>query len=557
MKEKGDKVLHDMIKSLQERIKELELEKTKRESNDEECKNNQRILDSIINTIPDIIYRLDPDGKITFINDMVKKYNCQPEELIGKSIFDIVHPDDLEKAKWHVNERRTGERRTSSFEVRLLTSENKTIPFEVRSNGISKEPVFLLEAEGLYESKKPNGNTFLGTQAMARDISEKKSMEAQLRQSQKMEAIGLLAGGIAHDFNNLLTIVLGYTELLLMNFEKDNPHYYKLKHIMDAGESATALTGQLLAYSRRQILKSKVLDLNSIVQKMKYMLIRIIKGNIELIIDLDEKLNPIKTDPNQMEQIIMNLVSNASDAMPEGGKLIIKTRNIYLDEEFTEKNLGSKQGHFVWLSVSDTGVGLDEEAQESIFDPFYTTKEMGRGTGLGLATVYGIIKQSNGNIWVDSHPGKGTVFDIFLPRSDEKISIKEKQEYPDKKRKGAETIMIVEDQLDIRELFSKSLKERGYNIIEASNGEDALKKFEKYKKQVHLLLTDVIMPRISGPELAKQLLAKSPELKIIFMSGYADNTVAQMGVLDIDKVFIKKPFSASELLSNISKLLDN
>lgn len=553
VKEHGDDLLLDKIKSLQKHIADLESEKTKEK---EESENYQRILNSVINTIPDIVYRLDPEGKITFINDMVKKYNYQPEELIGKSIFDVVHPEDVDKAKWHVNERRTGERRTSSFEVRLLTSEKKAIPFELRPEELHKEPVFLLEAEGLYESNKPNGSTFLGTQAIARDISEKKSMVAQIRQSKKMEAIGLLAGGIAHDFNNLLTIILGYTELLLMKFDKDNPSYHQLKHIMNAGESATALTGQLLAYSRRQILKSNVVDLNSIVLKMKHMLKRIIKENIELVIDLDEKLDLIKTDPNQMQQIMLNLVSNANDAMPDGGKLIIKTKNVYLDEEFTKKNLGSKQGHFVCLSVSDTGIGLDEESQENIFDPFYTTKELGRGTGLGLATVYGIIKQSNGNIWVDSSPGEGTVFDIFLPRTDEQVSANQKPQFTYKNRKGSETILVVEDQFNIRELISKSLQERGYQVIKAINGEDALDKFNKYKKHVHLLLTDVIMPQISGPDLAKQLLIKNPELKVIFMSGYADTAIAQMGVLDIDKVFIKKPFSPIELLHNISELLD-
>jgi two-component system, cell cycle sensor histidine kinase and response regulator CckA len=517
----------------------------------------QIMLEAIINNFPDIIYQLDPDGKIIYINDNINKYNYQPEDLIGKSIFDIVHPGDKERAQWHVNERRTGERRTRSFEVQLLAADNKDTSADSDKKGRHKNPIFVLHAEGIYDKSNPAGNTFLGTQAIARDISEKKMIEEQLRQAQKMEAIGLLAGGIAHDFNNMLTVVLGYADVLLMEMTEDSPFYKKLKHIRNAGESAKSLTGQLLSYSRRQILKPEILDLNSIILHMEPMIQRMIKENIELTIELQKDLDFIKTDPTQMEQIIMNLTGNANDAMPDGGKLEIKTENIVLDSDFTSKNVGSTEGFFVKLSVSDTGVGLDDDLKENIFDPFFTTKEIGKGTGLGLATVYGIIKQSNGNIWVNSSPGQGTRFDIFLPRSDEKPQAKEEQHDFTKTRKTTGTIMVVEDEKEILEFISQLLKEKGYNVLEAADGKKALKQFHAYDKPVHLLLTDVIMPNMNGPQLAQKLAAENPGLKILFMSGYTDNIIAQMGVLDIDKEFIKKPFLPLELLNKISEMLDN
>ena len=317
------------------------------------------------------------------------------------------------------------------------------------------------------------------------------------------------------------------------------------------------MTGQLLAYSRRKILKPEIVDLNSIILKMEPMIKRMIKENIELEIKLEENLDLIKTDPTQMEQIIMNLASNANDAMPEGGKLTIQTNNIFLDKEFTHKKLGATEGSFVRLMVSDTGVGLDEDVKDNIFDPFFTTKDIGKGTGLGLATVYGIIKQSNGNIWVNSEQGDGTVFDIFLPRSDEAKLAGEEQQYNTKTRKGTETILVVEDEKDILEFITQFLKSQGYNILEASNGKEALKIFNSYNNPIHLLLTDVIMPGLNGPQLTQKLLPNHPDLKVLFMSGYADNIIAQMGVLDIDKEFIKKPFLPRELLNKITEVLDD
>jgi two-component system cell cycle sensor histidine kinase/response regulator CckA len=555
MKKQTEKDSGKEIKRLKARLAALESEKRKSKKIEEDFKNTQIILNSIINTLPDIIYRLDQDGKIIFVNDVIKKYNYDPEELIGRHIFEIVHPDDLEKAKWRVNERRTGERRTKSFEVRLLSSEKDSIPFEIRSSGVYGGPVFLIDAEGLYNTDDPKTKSFLGTQAIARDISEQKKIESQLRQAQKMEAIGLLAGGVAHDFNNLLTVLLGYTELILSNKTEDNPDYKKLKSIEIASKSAASITKQLLAFSRRQVLYPKIINLNTILNKMEEILRRLIKENIEITYELEENLTNIKTDPIQMEQIILNLTHNASDSMPDGGEIKIRTKNEYLDEKFAEKHIGSKPGSYVKLSITDTGFGMSEEVIENIFEPFFTTKELGRGTGLGLATVYGIIKQSNGNIWVESEVGKGTTFDIYFPQCDKKISVDEQTEIQDKKPPKSATIMVVEDKKDLRLIISESLRQYGYAVIEAADGEDALKKYKSSKKRIDLLLTDVIMPKMGGIELVKRITTDNSKIKVIYISGYAHDNLAKMGVMDVNKVFIQKPFMINDLLVRVKEVL--
>ena len=479
MKKRSTNELVIEVNKLQKHIASLELKINNGKAFEEECNNSKRILNSILNTIPDLVYRLDPDGNIIYVNQVIRKYNFEPEELIGKHIFDLVHPEDLEKAKYKVKERRTGERRTTSFEVRLLTSKKSILPVEIRSTGIYEHPVFLLEAEGLYSTESPNPNHFLGTQAIARDISELKKMESELLQAQKMQAVGLLAGGVAHDFNNLLTVILGYTEKLLKTFHEDNPTYKDIQHIENSANSAAALTSQLLAFSRRQVLKPKVTNLNPIITKLEKMLKRIIKEDIELNLVLEKNLPNIKTDESKIEQIIMNLVSNASDSMQDGGKLTIETKKVLIDEEYTKKHLGFKPGPFVQMTITDTGTGMNNKTLENIFDPFFTTKDIGKGTGLGLATVYGIVKQSHGNVFVDSELGKGTTFSIFLPQCNEIIEEKESLKTFDKKVIPNKTILIVEDQADVRELITQVLKQNGYNIIEASDGEDALEKCKK------------------------------------------------------------------------------
>ena len=557
MPERSNKELLKEISDLQKRIAILELSVKSSKEFEQECEKSKRILNSILNTVPDVVYRLDTEGRITYINDVIKKYNYQPQDLIGEHIFDLVHPEDLEKAKYKVKERRTGERRTISFEVRLLTSRNDSIPVEIRSTELDDQPVFLLNAEGIYISEKPNQKTFIGTQAIARDISDFKKMETQLLQAQKMQAVGLLAGGVAHDFNNLLTVILGYTEKLLKSSHEDVHNYKDIQRIKDSAKSAAALTSQLLAFSRRQVLKPKITNLNLIIVKLEKMLQRIVKEDIKLNIVMEENLSNIKTDESKIEQIIMNLVSNASDAMQDGGTLTIETNNILIDEEYMERYVSLKPGPFVELLVKDTGMGMNQKTMENIFDPFFTTKDVGKGTGLGLATVYGIVKQSHGYIFVESEIEKGTTFRIFLPQCKEKIEEKEKTKSVDRKVKPNETILIVEDQIDVRQLVIQILQQDGYNIIEASDGKEALKKCKNYKKDIHLVITDVIMPNMNGLELKEKILSIYPDIKVIFMSGYADNVIAEMGILDIDEIFIEKPFMPSDLLLKIKETLNN
>ncbi len=543
------------IDQLRARVKGLELEKKKRAELEDELFESKRILNSIINTIPDIVYRLDAEGKITYINDVIKNYNYEPNDLLGKDIYELVHPDDLDKAKYCVKERRTGERRTKSFELRLLTSDQKSVSFEVRSKELYDDKVFLLQAEGIYKSDSPNEKTFIGTQALARDISDYKKMEAQLRQSQKMEAVGLLAGGVAHDFNNLLTVISGYTDILIASCRNNDDLCKKLNHIKQSAQSASQLTAQLLAFSRRQILRAEVINLNDIIRKMESILKRVIKESINLEVELDDNLKNIKTDPLQMEQIIMNLATNADDAMADGGTLSIVTKNVYFDEHYAEEHVGTKAGYYVHLKISDTGIGIDGKDIENIFEPFFTTKEMGRGTGLGLATVYGIIKQSGGNIWVESSPGQGSTFNIYLPQTQEISSVIEPKKENNEQLTGSETILVVEDQRDILELISMSLEGSGYHVLAASDGEEALRLVENYKNTIDLLLTDVIMPNSNGNELAEKLYALYPDIVVIYMSGYADNAIARLGVLDIDKNFIQKPFTPMELVKKIQDVL--
>jgi CheY-like chemotaxis protein len=339
-------------------------------------------------------------------------------------------------------------------------------------------------------------------------------------------------------------------------FKENDDNYKKLQHIRESAISASQLTAQLLAFSRRQILKPEVINLNDTIRKMKSILRRVIKESVKLEFILDENLNNIKTDPLQMEQIIMNLATNANDAMENGGTLTIETKNVFLDEEYTEKHMGTKTGAYVQMKIIDTGVGIDDKVLENIFEPFYTTKEMGRGTGLGLATVYGIIKQSGGNIWVDSRPGKGSSFNIYLPQTDEKLTIHNAREGKKEQISGSETILVVEDQQDILDLISMSLSDSGYNVLVASDGNEAMKVVVNYKKAIHLLLTDVIMPNINGQELAENLSVVYPDLKVIYMSGYADNAIARLGVLDVDQNFIQKPFTPFELVKKIQEILN-
>ncbi len=390
------------------------------------------------------------------------------------------------------------------------------------------------------------------------DITERKQFEGQLQQARRMEAVGRLAGGIAHDFNNLLTIIKGYTELALMRAKGLPELKTDIERIEDASERASGLVRQLLAFSRRQVLQPKVLDLNGIVLGLDKLLRRLMDGDIEMLTVADQPVGAIKADPGQIEQVIMNLVVNARDAMPDGGRLIVETANVELDAGYARDHATVRPGRYVMLAVSDTGVGMSAETVAHIFEPFYTTKESGRGTGLGLSTVYGIVKQSGGYIWVYSEHGRGTTFKVYLPRVDETVETHPgtKTTTPEPAKTGTETILLVEDEPDLRELTRMVLAAKGYTVVEARNAEDAERLADGNGTKIHLLLTDVIMPGLSGRELAKRILARHPAMRVLYMSGYTYNVIAQGGTLERGVSFLQKPFTPSGLIEKVREVLD-
>jgi two-component system cell cycle sensor histidine kinase/response regulator CckA len=398
---------------------------------------------------------------------------------------------------------------------------------------------------------------------LSNDITKRKQTEEalrrseeQLRQAQKMEAVGKLAGGIAHDFNNLVTVINGHTALSMRRLGQDDPLYHKLEIIKQAGERAASLTRQLLAFSRKQILQPKVLDLNHVVFETNQILQRLIGEDIDLLIGLMPDLGKVKADPGQIEQVLMNVSVNARDAMPKGGKLTIETANVYIDEGYASRHLSIRPGRYVMLAVSDTGCGMDAQTQQRIFEPFFTTKEVGKGTGLGLSTVYGIVRQSGGSIWVYSELGRGTTFKIYLPCVDSPTEEFKVSSAETKAQLGTETVLLVEDEEMVREMTREILQESGYRVIEAKHGHEALLVAEQYNGPIHLMLSDVVMPQMSGRELAEQLSPLRREMKVLYMSGYTDDAIVHHGVLDEGMAFIEKPFTPNALARKLREVLN-
>jgi len=384
---------------------------------------------------------------------------------------------------------------------------------------------------------------------------EKAALQEELRQSQKMEAVGRLAGGIAHDFNNLLTVISGNCELSFLQLKGRDPLKENIQEIKRAADRATSLTRQLLAFSRRQILEPKVLDLNTIIKDLDKMLRRVIGENIKLVTLLSDGLGTVRTDPGWMEQVIINLALNARDAMPSGGKLIIETTNVELGESYAQSHVAMKPGRHVKLCVRDTGTGMSPEVRERLFEPFFTTKAKGKGTGLGLSTVYGIVMQSGGNICVHSEPGLGTTFEIYLPRVDESLEEMREKVTREEPPHGSETILVVEDEEDVRSLLVQVLEMQGYTVLETSCGEDALEVSKNRKEPIHMILTDVVMTGMSGRQLADQLLPLQPKTKVLYMSGYTDNEIFHHGVLEEGTNYIQKPFTIDGLARQVREVL--
>ena len=386
------------------------------------------------------------------------------------------------------------------------------------------------------------------------DITERKKMEEQRRLSQRMEAIGKLSGGVAHDFNNMLAVILGCSDVVLDALPPDHPAIRKIEMIRKAGASAVDLTRQLLAFSRQQMLQPRVLDLKEIVEQTQALLRRLIGENIEFKISLDPSLGRVKADPGQIEQVLLNLVINARDAMPQGGRLTIEACNVEMDDSYKGEHQVVIPGRYVVLGVQDTGCGMDRETQARIFEPFYSTKELGKGTGLALATVYGIVKQSGGYIWVYSELNQGTLFKVYLPRVDESVQ-PAKKEPEAVVLESCKTILLAEDSASLREMAREYLASLGYVVLEAASGREALQKAKEFDGPIHLLLTDVVMPEMSGPELARHMMALRPEIKVIFTSGYTNDAIARQGVLDPAVAFIQKPYRPKALALKIQEVL--
>ncbi len=481
-------------------------------------------------------------------NNMARMLGYSPDEFYGKNARILYTSDEEFKRVGKIIKNLCAEKRTSEIETKWVRKDGSKFDCHIRYALLEpeeKDSIVLAIVEDITERRKAE--------------HEKEKLQAQLNQAQKMESIGILAGGIAHDFNNILTAIIGNADLIMMDINKDSDFYKSVEEIREAGRRAAALTRQLLAFSRREIISPEIINLNKIVTNLEKMLQRLIGEDIELIIDCSPDLAHIKADPGQMEQIIMNLAVNARDAMPAGGKIIIETLNIHLDEKyFTDHAVELCTGYYVMLAITDTGIGMDKEIQARIFEPFFTTKKMGRGTGLGLSTVYGIVKQNKGHIWVYSEKGKGTSFKIYLPAvhtGDDKAEKEQNILKCVSADDQSKTILVAEDDDMLREMTKKMLERVGYTVIIAKNGEDAIKLAETSECPIDLLLTDVVMPGMNGKELAEKIKSKIPDIKILYTSGYTANVIANHGVLVKGINFIQKPFRQEDLAYKIRIIL--
>jgi len=389
----------------------------------------------------------------------------------------------------------------------------------------------------------------------ARDVTERRSLERQLLQAQKMEAVGRLAGGIAHDFNNVLTAIFGYVDLLLDGLPTLSPLRPDIEEIRRAAERAAGLTRQLLAFSRKQVLQTRTLDLNELLTDIDKLLRRLLGEDIDIVTKLDPKLGAVRADWGQLEQVVVNLAVNARDAMPGGGRLTIETRNAELDEAYTREHVPVRPGRYVMFALSDTGTGMSPETMAHMFEPFFTTKEAGKGTGLGLATVYGIVKQSGGYVWCYSELGHGTTFTVYLPRVDEPVDPLPVR-VAARSTRGSETVLVVEDEPGLRALTRRLLEKHGYTVLEAATADAAAALARDYPGPIHLLLADVVLPGGSGRALADALLSQRAGVRVLFMSGYTEDAIVHRGVLASNTPFLHKPFSADTLTAKVREVLD-
>lgn len=483
----------------------------------------------------DVIYTHDLQGNFLSANRKVEQVTGYlRSEVADLTVAQIVAPEYLDLAKANVLKKLQGESNHTIYELEILCKDGRRVPLEVNTRL-------------LYEDGRP-----VGIQGIARDISERRQLEEQLRQAQKMEAIGRLAGAVAHDFNNLLTAILGYSQLLLRRLTPTEPMRRELLEIEKAGQRAATLTHQLLTFSRKHVFEPQVLNLNSVVSDIEQMLRRLIGEDVELTVSLDPILGSVKADRGQLEQVIMNLVVNSRDAMPHGGKLSITTTKVTFAHAYGDLSPGA----YVVLTVADTGIGMDRNTQARIFEPFFTTKEPGRGTGLGLATVYGIVKQSNGLIECVSEVGRGTRFRIYLPQIQETQVVAEPPRLPEGSYRGTETVLLVEDDDAVRGLTRRMLELNGYAVLEAHNAQEALALCQQQVTPIPLMVTDVVMPQVNGRELAQQVAERWPKIKVLLISGYTDNHLALQNTTNRSFPLLQKPFTPEALLQKVRTLLD-
>ena len=495
---------------------------------------------ALVENSSDALLLIDGEARVTYLTPSSTRHlGWRPEQMVGRSIFDFLHPDDRETVGARMAE-------TLQSPGRLVTAELRFL----HADGSWR----IMEGVGVNHIADPSVGAIV---VNARDITDRRKLEDQLRQAQKMEAVGQLAGGVAHDFNNLLTAILGYCNLMLDDIPVEDPLRPDLEEIQSAGERAAALTRQLLAFSRRQMLQPQIVDINTIVEQLEKLLRRLISEDVELVTSLAPDLMSVRVDPASVEQTLVNLAVNARDAMPEGGRLTIETVNVELDEAYAIGHVTVRPGPYVMLAVSDTGQGMDEPTRLRVFEPFFTTKEQGKGTGLGLATVYGMVKQSGGYIWVYSEPGHGTTFKVYLPPAEQRIATQAEHAGLRKTdgTHGWETVLLVEDEDAVRALAREVLRRHGYVVLEARHGVDAVRVAERHADDIHLMVSDVVMPHMSGCDLAERLSTVRPKMKVLFMSGYTDHAVMHRD-LTPGSAFIQKPFTPEAFARKVRTVLD-
>jgi PAS domain S-box-containing protein len=486
-------------------------------------------------------YWVDPEGKFIYVSPSCERVSGYPPDFFlnePDALFKIVHPEDQFKIESHMNEPVVRGANTDKIRFRIITQTGET-------RWIDHKCWAVFSSEG----------TFMGRRGSNRDITQRLQLENQLRQAQKMEAVGRLAGGVAHDFNNMLGVILGFTDLAITKLPADDPLQMYLGEVKSAAQRSADITRQLLAFARKQTIAPKVLDLNDTIASMLKMLRRLIGEDIDLLWKPANDLWPVKMDPAQIDQILANLMVNSRDAIAGVGKITIETGKAEFDQNYCEAHLGFVPGRYVLLAVSDDGCGMDKETLAKLFEPFFTTKEVGKGTGLGLATIYGIVKQNNGFINVYSEPGQGTTFKIYLPRQEPQDTATEHPRQPAETPTGTETVLLVEDEKSLLKFARMLLEELGYTVLAAGSPREAIELAKKYTNEIHLLMTDVVMPEMSGRDLLEKLKASQPGLKCLFMSGYTANVIAHHGVLDEGVHFLQKPFSRRALATKIREAL--